>query len=113
MLIPSAKGLFMYILRSNPKGGRPIKPGHFPLHEDKDGNFGYLIGYDKDGDKFLIPIAMAEQIATVLGNHTSTFKTLTSKLRPKVPWKERVFLMLFGRKTFNNLKEMYADEMEE
>lgn len=101
----------MLLLRANPKGGRPIKAGHFPLHQDKDGNFGYLIGYREDGEKVLIPLHLAEQIANTLGNHTSAFRTLTSKLQPKLPWKEWIFIKFFGRKELNNLREVYREEI--
>lgn len=100
----------MLIMRSNPRGGRPIKNGHFPLHQDTEGNFGYLIGYREDGEKVLIPLALAEQIGNVLGNHTNAFKTLAGKLKPKLPFKEWLFIKLFGRKQFSEYREFYEEE---
>ncbi len=35
----------MAILKANPKGGAPIKPGNYPLAWDNDGRTGYKIGY--------------------------------------------------------------------
>lgn len=103
----------MLILRANPKGGRPLKSNHFPLHEDEQGNFGYLIGYDRNGDKMLIPISLAEQIATQFGENTSAFKQMANKLKPKVPFRQWLFLKLFGRKVYNDLKEYYVDEVRD
>lgn len=103
----------MLILRAHPKGGRPLKPNHFSLHEDKDGNFGYLIGYMEDGDKVLIPLSLAEQIANTLGSHRASFKNVLNKLKPKLPWKERMFIWLFGRRTLDDLKEYYQIEQED
>lgn len=100
----------MLLLRAHPKGGRPLKQNHFPLHQDKDGNFGYLIGYREDGDKVLIPLHLAEQIGNALGNRTSAFKTLADKLRPKLPFREWLYVKLFTRRQFNDLKEYYKEE---
>lgn len=103
----------MLLLRANPKGGRPIKPNHFPLHEDKEGNLGYLVGYREDGDKVLIPLYLAEQIANTLGSHRASFKNVLNKLKPKLPWREKVFIWLFGRRTLNDLREYYQTEQED
>lgn len=54
----------MLITRKHPLGGKPLKKGHFHLHSDKNGNFGYLIGYVPEftytGDKLLISLSDAE-----------------------------------------------------
>lgn len=97
-------------MRANPKGGRGLKPNHFPLHQDKDGNFGYLIGYREDGDKVLIPLALAEQIANALGDRTSAFKTMANRLKPRLPFKEWLYIRLFGKQTYREMQEFYEEE---
>lgn len=99
----------MLILRANPKGGHPLKQNHFPLHQDKNGNFGYLIGYDKDGDKMLIPISLAAQIADQLGSGVSGFKSMLNKIKPKRTFKEWLFISLFGKKQLSQMREQYEE----
>lgn len=99
----------MLIVRSNPRGGHPLKPNHFPLHQDKDGNFGYLIGYDKNGDKLLVPIQLAEQIANQLGQGVGGFNTMLNKIKPRRSFREWLFIKLFGKKQLREMKEQYEE----
>lgn len=99
----------MLILRANPKGGHPLKQNHFPLHEDAQGNFGYLIGYNKDGDKLLIPISLAREVADSLGRSGTAFSNMMNKIKPKRTLREWMFITLFGKKQLRELREQYAE----
>lgn len=99
----------MLILRANPRGGHPLKPNHFPLHQDKDQNFGYLIGYDRTGDKILIPIQLAEQIANQLGQGVGGFNAMINKIKPKRSLREILFITLFGKQQLREMREQYQE----
>lgn len=100
----------MFIVRANPRGGHPLKQNHFPLHQDKDGNFGYLIGYDKEGDKMLIPISLAEQIANELGRGVSSFGSMMRKIKPKRTFKEWLFMTMFSKKEYREMMEQHQED---
>lgn len=99
----------MYITRANPKGGRALRPNHFPLHQDKEGNFGYLIGYREDGDKVLVPIALAEQIGNQFGSGVTGLAKMLNKVKPKLSLREWLFIKLFGKRQYRELKEEYEE----
>ena len=100
----------MLIVRANPKGGHPLKQNHFPLHQDQQGNFGFLIGYNKDGDKILIPISLAEQIGNQLGSGATGLTAMINKFTPRRSFKEWLFVQLFGKKEYRELSEQYEDQ---
>lgn len=68
---------------------------HFPLHEDKQGNFGILVGYTPEGDKLLIPIYLADQIACQFAYSMETFRKQI-KNRPKISLRQRLIKILGG-----------------
>lgn len=87
--------------RNNPNGGRELQDNHFPLHEDRQGNFGYLIGYiDKNitpGDKIVVPVGLATQFAEHLGFSIANFREIISTgYRPRKKLKVRLVEMLGG-----------------
>lgn len=97
----------MLITRHNPNGGRSIKQNHFPLHQDRDGNFGLLIGYDRDGDKMLIKMSDATDFANQFGDGISKFKKLFKEDKPTIPLRVRLARMLLGK---THRKELYEQE---
>lgn len=88
----------MLILRANPLGGRPIKPNHFPLSEDKRGNFGLKLGYLEDGEPILISIRDAESFATQFGMSLKDYRKIINK--HKIPLTHRVAYYLLGKRTY-------------
>lgn len=90
----------MLIQRNNPLGGRRLKDNSFPLHEDRAGNFGLLIGYDKDGDKMLIPLRDAQNFASQFGVSLSEYKRLLKTTAPKIPLTHRIACYLLGKRTY-------------
>ncbi len=94
----------MLILRANPKGGRIIKRGDFPLHQDSEGNFGILIGYTKD-DKIICPMSLAEDLAEHFGKIVFSYKQQIAKIKPVIPLKERIAVWLIGRRAVEEYKE--------
>ena len=105
----------MLILRANPRGGHPLKPNHFPLHQDSNTQeFGFLIGYLKDGEKVLLPISLAKQVAQHFHNHLTAYERMMSKLRPRIPLKDRLAIwILGGKQQYREFKDQYEDEIRE
>lgn len=96
----------MLLLRYNPKGGPKLKPNNFPIHSDSQGNLGLLIGYDKDGEKLLLPISLAEQVANVFASRVFGFKNKIKSINPYIPWRERLALWLLkGKREVREMKE--------
>jgi hypothetical protein len=102
----------MLILRNNPNGGPKLKLNSFPLHQDGQGNFGYLLGYDREGEKILVPLSLAEAFADQFGRNISGSKKLLQSFKPRRTFKEWLFLKLFSKKTMYELREQFEDEIK-
>lgn len=94
----------MLIQRKNPLGGRPLGKNHWPLHEDKDGNFGLLIGYDHTGDKMLISIRDAEDFASAFALTIGEYRHKVHKMENPYSLSQRLGLwilkQLLGKKMY-------------
>ncbi len=90
----------MIITRKSPLGGRPLEDFHFPLHTDKQGNLGFLVGYvPKEsgvGDKILIRISDAESVANKFGLAVNDFQERFKELKPKQTLREKLIRLLGG-----------------
>lgn len=85
----------MIISRANPKGGRPLTDGTFPLHEDNRGNFGVLVGYLDDGEKILIPLSLADEFACQFAFSLEDFRKRMYG-RPKINIRHKIIRILGG-----------------
>lgn len=98
-------------MRGNPKGGPKLKPNSFPLKEDPNTKeFGLLIGYLKDGEYILVPLSLAEQVATQFAENLGSYRKLVDKTKPKVPFRLKIFIWFFGKRQYLQLKEQYERE---
>jgi hypothetical protein len=94
----------MLVMRSNPKGGRPLKKGHFPLHFDEDGNFGHLLGYNEKGNKLILPIPLTDDFVQSITHERVKYDYLIKEINkaPKEPLKIRLtrwlLAFIFGKK---------------
>lgn len=103
----------VYIVRANPRGGHKLIPNRFPLHQDQNGNFGYLIGYSETGDKLLCPINLAEQFANKFADEIHATKILLKKCKytaEKEPLKIRFVKWLLGKKKYAELTEQEEED---
>lgn len=84
-------GFYMLITRKHPLGGKPLKKGYFTLHSDRNGNFGYLIGYVPEesftGDKIIISLSDAEEFTKAM---CSTWQTFYDRNLPKERVSEKI-----------------------
>lgn len=102
----------MLIGRQNPKGGPPLKPNAFPLKQDpKTQEFGYLLGYTKEGEYILLPLWLAKWVADKFSQNNSAYSRMMNKIKPKVPFKVWLFLKLFGKTQYREMREEYQDEI--
>lgn len=98
----------MLIGRQNPRGGPKLKPNCFPLKSDPNTKeFGLLIGYTKDGEYVLCPLSLAEEVANRFGYNLGGYRKLVDKMTPAIPFKQKLFIWLFGKRTYLQLKESY------
>ena len=83
------------------------------MHQDPNTQeFGFLIGYLKDGEKVLLPISLAKQVAQHFYNHLSAYERMMGKLRPRIPLKDRLAIWLLGgKREYREFKETYEDEI--
>ena len=95
----------MMIKRANPLGGHPLKQGNFPLHQDKNGDFGFLIGYMQDGEKVLIKISDAEMVANAFASELHGFHKKFKQVKPHVPLKKKLAIWLLSKKEVRELEE--------
>lgn len=96
----------MKITRQNPTGGRKLDEGNYPLHQDSQGNFGFLLGYiDKDtilGDKIIIPMTQAKDFAEKMGFSLADFNERFKSYGPKKSLRQRLIEWLGGRVVVDN-----------
>lgn len=101
----------MLIMRQNPRGGPKLKPNTFPLKEDPHTReFGLLIGYLKDGEYILVPLSLAHDVANQFGDSLGKYQKLVNQIKPRVPFKQWLFIKLFGKRKYNELVEIYEEE---
>lgn len=88
----------MAILRANPNGGRPLKPGSFPLVVGKDGRMGYKLGWCDCGCKEEIVIALGDWSDFSEGINESQQKafSIIESLKPKRTLREWLIEKLGG-----------------
>jgi hypothetical protein len=106
----------MLVTRSNPLGGRPLRPGSFPLSEDGNGNFGLKIGYhDKclhcgkgGGEPILMKITDAESFATLMGMDLTQIKEYK---KPRISLRNRLAMWLLGKKAYNKILQEGFEEI--
>jgi|GEM_PF-4740110 len=92
----------MLLTRGNPSGGRPLQQGSFPLHEDKSGNFGLLIGYLPDGEKLLLPMPLADEIACKFAFSLEEFRDRMGITKPKEKLRHKLIKLLGGNLNLDN-----------
>ncbi len=111
----------MLIIRQNIKGGPKLKEDSFPITEE-NGVLGYRIGYmgkcahcgRGQGEQVVIRTIDAERIANKFATAGVQHRTILDTLRfmkPQKPLKERLFIWLFGKTKYRELKEEYEDEI--
>lgn len=100
----------MLVQRNNPLGGRRLRENTFPLHEDKDGNFGLLLGYDRDGDKILIALRDAENFASQFGLSVKEYRKMFKK--PKTPLTHKIAYYLLGKRTYYKTLQEGFEEID-
>lgn len=100
----------MLVGRQNPRGGPKLKSYAFPLKEDqKTKEFGLLIGYLENGEYILLPLSVAEEVATRFADNLGSYRKMMNKIKPKISFKQRVFTWMFGRKAYMQLKDEYEE----
>lgn len=111
----------MLIVRQNIKGGPKLKDDSFPITEE-NGVLGYRIGYmgkcghcgRGDGEQIVIRTIDAERIANKFAASLYQHQTWLSKLKsqkPRKSFREWLFIKLFGKTKYRELREEYQDEI--
>lgn len=87
----------MIITNKNPKGGHPIEKVGCSLHNDGKGHFGFLVGYVDEnvqvGEKILIPISTAKEVACRFAGDLEDFR---QRFKPKETLRQRIIRWLGG-----------------
>lgn len=113
----------MLITKQNVRGGPKLKDDSFAITEEQ-GVLGYRIGYMGKcahcgrgaGEQIVIRTIDAERIANKFASAGYTHKSFLSTLKfmkPQKPFKERLFIWLFGKTKYRELREEYEDEIGE
>lgn len=109
----------MLITRQNPLGGPKLKDDSFPLTQE-NGMLGYKIGYmgkcshcgKSTGEPILIRTVdiglVMERFASSMNVSHSFLNKLTPK--PKVPFKQWLYIKMFGKRQYMRLKERYEED---
>lgn len=92
----------MYLLRANPRGGRPINPKNYPLAWDKQGRMGLKLGYLQctscgQSEDFVIPYEQAEELVEEFAPQYAKIEKMVNSLTSRPKALERAKKWLIGR----------------
>lgn len=106
----------MLLVRQNPRGGPKLREDSFPITEE-NGLLGYKIGYlgpcsicgRSSGESVLVRTIDAQLIADRFGSGIHNAQAMLNKInaKPKIPFRQRIFIWFFGKRAYMQLKEDY------